>query len=202
MSRAILYARVSTTGHGQDVGLQLEELREVAAQRGWVVVAEHVDEGRSGGDRDRPGLAAALDLVRRGKAELLAVWKLDRLARDVQHLLAVASDLESWGAGLYSARDAHVDTSTAQGRFSLQILGSVAELEKAMVRERVQAGMARAKAKGVHVGRPRKPVDLRPVRAMLAQGHSLRETARALGVSVRTVKRRLEEAAVGASEAV
>ena len=62
-----------------------------------------------------------------------------------------------------------------------------------MVRERVRAGMARAKAKGVHVGRPRKPVDLRPVRAMLAQGHSLRETARALGVSVRTIKRRLDD---------
>ena len=174
MNRAILYARVSTTGHGQDVGLQLDELRQVAAQRGWVVVAEHSDTGFSGGDRERPGLAAALDLARRGQADILAVWKLDRLARDVAHLLAVAEDLERWGVGLASARDHHVDTTSAQGRFTLQILGSVAELEKAMVRERVVAGMARAKARGVHVGRPRRKVDLRPVRAMLAQGHSLR----------------------------
>ncbi len=158
--RVALYARVSTAHHGQDVGLQLDELRQVATQRDRDVVAEHVDHGLSGGDHHRPALAAMLDQARRGKVDLAAVWKLDRLARDVRHLLGVAGELEACGVGLCSVRDAHVDTTTAQGRISLQILGSVAELERAMVR----------------------------------RGHSIRETARALGVSERTVRRRLAEA--------
>ena len=194
MNRAILYARVSTTGHGQDVGLQLDELRQVAAQRGWAVVAEHSDTGFSGGDRERPGLAAALDLARRGHADILAVWKLDRLARDVAHLLSVAEDLERWGVGLASARDLHVDTTSAQGRFTLQILGSVAELEKAMIRERVVAGLDRARRAGTRLGRPPVRVDLEAARALRAQGWSFRRVARSLGVSEATIRRRLASA--------
>ena len=115
MKRVALYARVSTAHHGQDVGLQLDELRQVATQRDWDVVAEHVDHGLSGGDCDRPALAAMLDQARRGRVDLVAVWKLDRLARDVRHLLDVAAELEACGVGLCSVRDAHVDTSTAKG---------------------------------------------------------------------------------------
>ncbi len=194
MTRVALYARVSTAHHGQDVGLQLDELRQVATQRDWDVVAEHVDHGLSGGDRDRPALAAALDQARRGRVDLVAVWKLDRLARDIRHLLALVSDLESWGVGLVSLRDANVDTTSAQGRFSLQILGSVAELERAMARERVVAGLERARRQGKVLGRPRRRLDMRPVKAMLRQGHSIRETARALGVSERTLRRRIAKA--------
>ena len=193
-SRVALYARVSTSHRGQDVGLQLDELRRVAAQRGWAIVAEHVDEGRSGADRARPALADALEAARLGHIDLLAIWKLDRLARDTRHLLDVVSHLEEYGVGLVSLRDSHIDTSTAQGRFSLQILSSVAELEKEMIRERVRAGLERARRRGVKLGRPPVPLDMRPVRAMLAQGHSIRETARALGVSGRTLRRRLVEA--------
>lgn len=193
--RAALYARVSTSHQGQDVGLQLDELRLVAAQRGWSVVAEHVDDGRSGADRTRPALAAALDDARLGRFDLLAIWKIDRLARDTRHLLDVVAQLEGYGVGLVSLRDSHIDTSTAHGRFSLQILSSVAELEKAMIRERVIAGIQRARRRGVKLGRPRVELDMRPVHAMLAQGHSVRETARALGVSGRTLRRRLNETA-------
>ena len=196
-TRAALYARVSTSHQGQDIGLQLDELRQVAARRGWSVVAEHIDEGRSGADRSRPALAAALEDARLGRFDLLAIWKIDRLARDTRHLLDVVAQLEDYRVGLVSLRDSHIDTSTAQGRFSLQILSSVAELEKAMIRERVIAGIERARRRGVKLGRPRVRVDMRPVRAMLAQGHSVRETARALGVSDRTLRRRLREAATG-----
>jgi hypothetical protein len=76
--RTALYARVSTTGHGQDVGLQLDELRQVARQRGWNVVAEHVDDGVSGATTSRPALDRLMDTARRGHLDLVVVWKLDR----------------------------------------------------------------------------------------------------------------------------
>jgi DNA invertase Pin-like site-specific DNA recombinase len=191
MTRAALYARVSTTQHGQDVGLQLDELRQVAVQRGWTVADTYVDDGRSGADRHRPALARMLEDARRGRLDVVAVWKLDRLARDMAHLLEVAGLLETSGVDLCAVRDAAVDTTTPTGRFSLQILGSVAELERSLVKERVVAGLERARQRGVKLGRPRTQVDMRPVYAMLRTGHSLRATAEALGISRRTLTRRL-----------
>ena len=125
--RAALYARVSTTGHGQDVGLQLEELRQVAAQRGWAVHEEYVDAGVSGAKTRRPALDRLLADAREGRVDVVAIWKLDRLARSVSHLLELADSLNAWGVGLVSVRDAHVDTTTPAGRFTLQILGAVAD---------------------------------------------------------------------------
>ena len=80
-TRAALYARVSTTGHRQDVGLQLDELRAVARQRGWHVVAEHADDGVSGAATSRPALDAMMEQARRGKLDLVVVWRLDPLSR-------------------------------------------------------------------------------------------------------------------------
>ena len=188
-----LYARVSTL-HGQDVGLQLDELRQVAGQRGWDVVGEFCDEGVSGAKTDRPELDRMLEQAREGRFDLVAIWKLDRLARSVVHLLHVADSLNAWGVGLVSVRDAHVDTTTPAGRFTLQILGAVAELERSLIRERVIAGVRRAQAAGKHCGRPRVEFDLRPAVAMLDQGHGLKTTSKALGVSRATLGRRLVEA--------
>ncbi|MBN2196873.1 MAG: recombinase family protein, partial [Polyangiaceae bacterium] len=100
----------------------------------------------------------------------------------------------AWGVGLVSVRDAHVDTTSPAGRFALQILGAVAELERSLVRERVIAGVRRAQAAGKHCGRPKVELDLRPAVAMLEQGHGLKTIAKALGVSRATLRRRLEEA--------
>lgn len=191
--RAALYARVSTTSHGQDVGLQLEELRQIAAQRGWQVVGEYVDEGVSGAKNSRPALDRMLVDAREGSLDLLAIWKLDRLARSVRHLLELADSLQAWGVGLVSVRDAHVDTTTPSGRFTLQILGAVAELERELVRERVIAGVRRAQAAGIHCGRPKSEFDLRPAVAMLEKGHGLKAVARATGLSRSTLRRRLED---------
>jgi len=191
--RAALYARVSTTGHGQDVGLQLDELRQVAAQRGWEAVA-YIDEGVSGAKDSRPALDRMLVDAREGRLDVVAIWKLDRLARSVRHLLELADSLNAWGVGLVSIRDAHIDTTTPSGRFTLQILGAVAELEKGLIRERVIAGVRRAQAAGKHCGRPKVELDLRPALAMLGQGHGLKTTAKALGVSRATLRRRLVEA--------
>ncbi len=191
--RAALYARVSTTGHGQDVGLQLDELRQVAAQRGWTLREEYVDAGVSGAQTSRPALDRLLADAREGRVDVVAIWKLDRLARSVSHLLELADSLNAWGVGLVSVRDAHVDTTTPAGRFTLQILGAVAELEKALIRERVVAGVRRAQAAGKHCGRPRRDLDLRPALALLREGRSLKETAGILGVSRTTLRRRLRE---------
>jgi len=191
--RAALYARVSTL-NGQDVGLQLDELRQVAGQRGWEVVAEFCDEGLSGAKTERPGLHRMLEQAREGRIDLVAIWKLDRLARSVAHLLHLADSLNAWGVGLVSVRDAHVDTTTPAGRFTLQILGAVAELERSLIRERVVAGVRRAQASGKHCGRPKVELDLRPAVALLEQGRSLKETSRILGLSRNTLRRRLREA--------
>jgi len=191
--RAALYARVSTL-NGQDVGLQLDELRQVANQRGWEVVAEFCDEGVSGAKTERPELDRMLEQAREGRFDLVAIWKLDRLARSVAHLLHLADSLNAWGVGLVSVRDAHVDTTTPAGRFTLQILGAVAELERSLIRERVVAGVRRAQAAGKHCGRPKVDLDLRPAVALLEQGRSLKETATILSVSRATLRRRLREA--------
>ena len=191
--RAALYARVSTS-NGQDVGLQIEELRQIATQRGWTVVEAFTDEGISGSQAQRPSLDRMLAQARSGSFDVVAVWKLDRLARSVAHLLSLADSLNAWGVGLVSARDAHIDTTTPAGRFTFQILAAVAELEKELIRERVIAGVRRAQAAGKHCGRPKVEMDLRPALALLREERSLKEAARILGVSRNTLRRRLREA--------
>ena len=194
--RAALYARVSTLNHGQDIGLQLDELRQVAAQRGWEVVEVFEDAGVSGSKTSRPALDRLLEAARTGKVDIVAVWKLDRLARSVAHLLELAASLQGWGVGLVSLRDAHVDTTTPTGRFTFQILGAVAELERSLVQERVIAGVRRAQAKGKHCGRPRKETSDKAIdaaQALLAQGWSWRAIAAATGIQRDTLRRRLKE---------
>jgi DNA invertase Pin-like site-specific DNA recombinase len=192
--RAALYARVSTTGKGQDPELQLVELRRVAAQRGWTVVGEFVDLGISGAKDSRPALDKLLADAQAGKLNLVAVWKLDRLGRSLAHLLRLLDLLQGWGVSFVSLRDAGIDTTTAAGRLMLQLVGAFAEFERSLVQERIVAGIARAQAEGTHCGRPRKELDVRPALAMLDQGHGLKTTAKALQVSRATLRRRLEEA--------
>jgi DNA invertase Pin-like site-specific DNA recombinase len=192
--RAALYARVSTSNKGQDVGLQLDELRRVAGQRGWSISGEYVDDGVSGSDDSRPELDRMMADAQAGKFDLVAVWKLDRLGRSLQHLLRLISDLSRWGVGFASLRDSGIDTTTPTGRLMLQILGALAEYEKELIRERVIAGVRRAQAQGKHCGRPKVELEIRPAVAMLQQGRGLREVASITGVSRTTLRRRLKEA--------
>ena len=192
--RAALYARVSTTGHGQDVGLQLDELRQVAAQRGWTLHEEYVDAGVSGGKASRPALDRMMADAQAGRFDVVLIWKLDRLGRSLQHLLSLAETLTAAGVGLTSVRDPGIDTTSPSGRLLLQLLGSFAEYERALIRERVVAGVRRAQAAGKHCGRPRVDLELRPAVAMLKDGRSLKETAAILKVSRATLRRRLCEA--------
>jgi len=190
--RVALYARVSTVGHGQDVGLQLEELRGLARTRGWKVVEEYVDDGVSGSKRRRPQLDRMLKAVRDGQVDVVAFWKLDRLSRDARHALELFDTFRAYSVDAVSPRDT-IDTTTPMGRFALTMLAAFAELERANTVERVRAGVARAKAAGKHCGRPRRTLDLRPALAMLDQGHSVRETARALGLAESTLRRHLKK---------
>ena len=191
--RAALYARVSTTGHGQDIGLQLDELRQVARQRGWEPVV-YSDEGVSGKKDSRPGLDRMMADVQAGKLDLVAVWKLDRLGRSLQHVLALLDTLTSHGVAFVSLRDSGLDTTTPAGRLFTAMIAAFADFEAEVIRERVIAGVRRAQAAGKHCGRPRVGLDLRPALAMLDQGHGLKTTAKALGVSRATLRRRLTEA--------
>jgi len=192
MTRAGLYARVSTVGHGQDVGLQLEELRRVADQRGWDR-REFVDEGVSGAKDQRPALDALLAEARAGHLDVVAVWRFDRLARSARHLLVLGEELRQLGVELVSLRE-QVDTSTPMGKAMFTVIAAMAELERDVLRERVIAGIRRAQAAGRHCGRPRLELDLRPAVALLREGRSLKETARILGVDRNTLRRRLREA--------
>ena len=192
--RVALYARVSTSD--QSAAMQVEELRQVGQQRGWNIVAEFVDEGFSGTNRDRPALDQMLDAARRGKFDLLAVWKLDRLGRSLQHLIQILDELQHVGVGFVSVRDGAVDTSSSnpQATLMLHILGAFAAYEAAMIRERVVAGVRRAQAKGTHCGRPVVEMDLRPAISMLEAGYGLKAISKSIGVSRATLRRRLEEA--------
>jgi len=161
--RLVGYARVSTDEQGTDP--QLDELRAA----GCVTILE---EHASGADRDRPVLARLLRDIRAG--ETLVVVRLDRLARSVSHLLAVIEQLEATGAHFRSLRDP-IDTSTPQGMFSLQVLGAVAQLERALIAERTKAGLNAARARGRVGGNPGlragDPDAIRKVRASRDAAH-------------------------------
>ena len=196
--RVALYGRVST--NNQDVELQLQELREVASQRGWDIVGEFKDEGISGSSRDRQGLQEMLNTIRGGKVDVVAVWKIDRLGRSLQHLLQILDELALRGVDFVAIRNAGLDSTSAQGRLMLQILGAFCEYEAELIRERVRAGVARAKANGKRCGRPRRELDLRAAHLLLEQGHSQRRVAEMLDVPRGTLRRRLTEAAEAGSK--
>lgn len=189
--RAALYARVSTSGHGQDVGLQLDELRQVAAQRGWTFT-EFVDEGVSGSKDRRPALDRMMADARAGKLDVVAVWRFDRFARDTRHLLTAMEEFRALGVAFVSLRE-QIDTSTPMGKAMFTIISAIGELERDLIRERVVAGVQRAKANGKHCGRPKVAMDLRPAIALLREGRGLKDVAAILKVSRATLRRRLKE---------
>jgi DNA invertase Pin-like site-specific DNA recombinase len=189
--RAALYARVSTTGHGQDTGLQLDELRQVAAQPGWVV-SEFVDEGVSGSKDRRPALDRLMADARAGRVDVVPVWRFDRFARNTAHLLTAMEEFRALGVHFVNLRE-QVDTSTPMGKAMFTIISAISELERDLIRERVVAGVRRAQAAGKHCGRPKVAMDLRPAVALLREGRGLKEVSAILKVSRATLRRRLQD---------
>ena len=163
----------------------------LAAQRGWHVSGEYLDEGVSGAKTSRPALDSMMKDGRLGRFDLVVVWKLDRLGRSLQHLLRLLDDLQGYGVGFLSLRDSGIDTTNPQGRLLLQLLGAFAEFERALIQERVKAGLARARTRGIKLGRPERDVDVDRARQMIAEGRTQRQIAMALRVPRTTLRRAL-----------
>jgi DNA invertase Pin-like site-specific DNA recombinase len=186
--KVAIYARTST--HDQNPGLQVEELRHASSQRGWEVVGEYVDVGHSGAKDRRPELDRLMDDVHRGRMDIVLVWKFDRFARSVRHLVTALEDFRSRSVDFVSLTDG-VDTCTSVGRFTFNVVAAFAELERELIRERTRAGIAAARRRGAQVGRPRAKVDLVRARSLMSSGQSFRQAARTLGIGTATLHRSL-----------
>jgi DNA invertase Pin-like site-specific DNA recombinase len=190
-----LYARVSTHA-GQNPEMQLRELREYCQRRGWTIHQEYVDVGVSGTKEKRPELDKLLADAHKRHFDAVVVWKFDRFARSVSHLLRALETFRSLGIEFVSLSES-VDTSTPTGKMVFTVLGAVAELERSLIVERVRAGLRNAVAKGKKLGRPRKLRNGIEIKRLRAEGASWREVGRALGIAPATalrasVKARLE----------
>ena len=172
--RVALYARVSTLNGHQDPEMQLSELREYATRRGLSIHEEYVDQGVSGSKESRPALNRLMTDAQKCRFDAVLVWKIDRFGRSLKHLVNSLADLSAYGISFISLRD-NLDLSTPSGRLMFQIIGAMAEFERALIQERVRAGLRNAKAKGKRIGRPRQEVDSSKVLELRAQGLSWRD---------------------------
>jgi DNA invertase Pin-like site-specific DNA recombinase len=175
--RAAVYARVST--FDQEPENQLRELRRYTEARGWQAT-EFVDRGVSGARESRPALDELVKAARRRRLDTLVVWRLDRLGRNLRHLIMLLDEFTALGVGFVSLGEG-IDTSTPAGRLQLHILGAIAEFERARIAERVRLGVARARAHGKRLGRPRRRVTDDEIGALAHL--PLRKAATRLGVS-------------------
>src|SRR5271155_2589645 len=186
--RAAIYARVSTTNHGQDVTLQTRELQQFAAARGWEIAGEYVDAGVSGTKDSRPELNRLIADAHKRRFDVVCVWRFDRFARSVSHLLRALEMFKALGIDFVSFSE-QMDTSTPAGKMVFTVLGAVAELERSLIAERVRAGLRNARAKGKTLGRPRVAVDAARIGALRAHGRSWREITAELGISKGSAQR-------------
>jgi DNA invertase Pin-like site-specific DNA recombinase len=182
--KAAIYARVSAV-NGQNPEMQLRELREYIKRRGWKVHEEYVDAGISGTKEKRPELDRLLADAHKRRFDAVVVWKFDRFARSVSHLLRALENFRALGVEFVSLSE-QVDTSTPTGKMVFTVLGAVAELERSLIVERVKAGLRNARAKGKRLGRPSKGVDATKVVELRRQGLTWRRVGKQLGVAPRT----------------
>ncbi len=187
ITRVALYARVSTLNN-QDPEMQLAELREYAGRRGWQIVEEFTDQGVSGCKESRPALNRLMSDACRRRFDAVLVWKIDRFGRSLKHLVNALAELAALGVAFVSLRD-NLDLSTPSGRLMFQIIGAMAEFERALIQERVRAGIRNARAKGKRLGRPRVLVDASRVAALRARGNSWSQVQSELGISKGTAQR-------------
>ncbi len=173
--RVAIYARVSTTNHGQDVGLQTRELRQFAEARGWTVAGEYIDAGVSGAKDSRPELNRLMADAHKRRFDI--VWTFKALGID------------------FVSFSEQMDTSTPAGKMVFTVLGAVAELERSLIVERVRAGLRNARAKGKSLGRPRVAVDAARITALRSRGLSWAKIGEVLGLGEGTVRRAAQASA-------
>jgi DNA invertase Pin-like site-specific DNA recombinase len=175
--KAAIYARVSTSNGSQTCENQLLELRRYCEARGWIVYGEYTDEMSGAKDR-RPGLDRLLVDARRARVQVVVCWALDRIGRDLKHLLAVLEDLQSLNIPFVSLKEG-LDLGSASGRLQLAILAALSQFERERLKERTIAGLQRARAQGKRLGRPAEPVPVGKLETV--KGISVREACQALG---------------------
>lgn len=186
--RAALYARTSTSK--QDIDLQIHELREFCSRRKLQVVAEFVDVGVSSSERSRPELERLLADARRGAIDIVVVWRFDRFARSTRELMNALDEFRQLNVDFISLREA-VDTSTPAGRVLFAMIAAVAEFERDIIRERVKAGIAKARRQGKRLGRPKVYLDIGRARQLRESGHSWRFISKELNAPISTIRSRL-----------
>src|SRR6516225_6726711 len=179
--RVAIYARVSTANNGQDPTMQTRELEQFAQARGWQVIGCYVDTVSGSKDR-RPELDRLMADAHRRRFDVVAVWKFDRFARSVSHLLRALETFNALGIAFASLTE-QVDTTTPAGKMVFTVLGAVAELERSLIVERVKAGLRNARAKGKRLGRPSTGIDRATVETLRRQGAIWRAIAMKLGYS-------------------
>jgi DNA invertase Pin-like site-specific DNA recombinase len=182
--KTAIYARVSTLD--QQPENQLAELRRYVTARRWEAAVEYVDHGVSGSKDRRPALDRLVRDARRRKFDVLVTWKLDRLGRNLKHLITFLEDLQALGVAFVSLGEG-IDATTPAGKLQMHILGAIAEFERGRIVEHVRAGLAREKAQGKRLGR--QPYAITDVQFEAVAGRSLRDAAWALGVSRSVVHR-------------
>jgi DNA invertase Pin-like site-specific DNA recombinase len=168
--------------------MQTRELREYAERRGWTVFAEYVDIGISGTKETRPELDRLMADAHRRRFDAVVVWKFDRFARSVSHLLRALETFRAQGIEFVSFSE-QLDTSTPAGKMVFTVLGAVAELERGLIVERVKAGLRNARAKGKQLGRPKKILDTKRIATLRANGVGWKRIAAEMGVGVGTIYR-------------
>jgi len=186
--RVAIYARVSTANKGQDPIMQTREIHEYCERRGWSVAGEYVDMGISGTKEKRPELDRLMVEAHRRRFDAVIVWKFDRFARSVSHLLRALETFQALGIHFVSLSES-LDTSTPAGKMVFTVLGAVAELERSLIVERVKAGLRNARAKGKRLGRPRRVLDAKRIATLRAQGLGWKQIAAEMEVGVGTLYR-------------
>jgi DNA invertase Pin-like site-specific DNA recombinase len=194
--RVAIYARVSTDA--QTTENQLRELRTVAERAGWEIAGEFIDHGISGakGREQRPAFDRMIKGAMRREFDVIAAWSVDRLGRSLKDLVTFLAEIHGSKVDLYLHQQG-IDTTTPAGKALFQMCGVFAEFERAMIQERVHAGLARARAQGKRLGRP--PVSARTVakvQAIRATGKGMLAIAKQLGIGVGTVQRIVKAEAV------
>ena len=190
VKQVALYSRVSTADQCPEN--QLIELRRYVAERGWSVQGEYTDAGVSGTKASRPALDRLMEVVRKRRVDAVLVWRFDRFARSVKHLVLALDEMRSLGIGFISYQE-NIDTVSALGQAIFTIIAAMAALERDIIIERVNAGMKRARSQGKHIGRPRVLVDMEQVLRLRRGGRSLREIATKLKLPKTTIARALSQ---------
>jgi DNA invertase Pin-like site-specific DNA recombinase len=170
--------------------MQLREVRDYCARRGWQLAGEYVDRGISGAREHRPELDRLLADCRKRRVDAVVVYRYDRFARSLRQLVNALEEFRSLGIDFVSLHEG-VDTSTPNGRLVFGIFATIAEFERELIRDRVRSGIASARARGERLGRPRVVVNAQQIALLRARGHSWSTICREMGVSKGTAQRAL-----------